>query len=909
MDGHLELATRAYRDGLAEICRLVEDEGAPYGGGLRTAAAMSCVDSVALLVQESFSLGAEVDVDRLAWVLSQLDPATVVKAARGGSVGYLTGLLAKLFGRLEGTNEGTTQCGSGPHFGEWLQSVLLRAGYQSDVIESAWLNLLDMMVAVFKDSTGRFGEATIPIAASHLQRILKACPARVASELIDGELQLALSELGIRHAEMVAVCWSTADGDSQEVAVERNEYDKALRDDVVAVLAGRKPPPRDSLGITNIIEFPRPTSLVVRFTTVPSSRESSLALTDGTARAQLWPTYFGLPDPDCREAAWVRGSVVLESASQGQGGQHEGVSGDERARWESLRSRLLSEDAEVWRGAAEEAIAASCLSPTVLASSLVDASSFPGLGVDLLAWVTPVTVGGWLGLSPQAVECGLLPSSTFGTPVSSPLLHDGEGLRDLVWALSSPFGDGQARVRSLADELKSTAGIEAKRRAVEQLLDLALTTGSATVASNALAAVLDSGVATGSAAMDAELPGMLTRALGRAVWPIWAPAGDEHGSLALEYCLAEHLWISWTQHGEIGQAFESRAYLAIRGAALLAALASETGDPTEPGSQVRLADSLAVDPASLALAWHLEPDSHEFLAHPMRGRLHPWSALLLLGPLTSVPNSLTVGEEAPTALAALQVLGFMSLLNLGLSCTGQTRRSVLDEGFAENPVSMISELLQSCRAEPSPDPCEQGTSAATGNEDADPASDLLRQIAIAEPGIAGLLLSNGVTVGPIGYDAWVGRLGQVVESGAILERILDDRNLRGEWLLTLSLCTVAAATLGQEVPMALLAALLPPSAEDNTDPILRLTAVTSAVASGAELPGVYGCLFELLLLAVPDRAAAKACVLLVMTAASSSDATTRMREDLHDLLIRIGLVPPYIEMPELRRYRQSAAPV
>jgi hypothetical protein len=241
-------------------------------------------------------------------------------------------------------------------------------------------------------------------------------------------------------------------------------------------------------------------------------------------------------------------------------------------------------------------------------------------------------------------------------------------------------------------------------------------------------------------------------------------------------------------------------------------------------------------------------------------------------------------------------------MNVGLSCTRQTRRTALDQRLPENPVGEISQLLAAR------DPEREGEAAAnagTLDEEGDPADVLLPQIESGELRTAAFLLSNGVTFGPIGFAAWVGSMKRVAESEHLLGRILGNHDLRGEWLLTLSLSTVVAGALGREVPPVLWDALMSPSEGDSTEPSLRLTAITTAAASGAELAGIFASLFELLLMAAEDREAAKMCLLSVVGAARSRSATGRMKEELHDLLVRIAIVPPYDEMPELRRYRQT----
>jgi len=180
---------------------------------------------------------------------------------------------------------------------------------------------------------------------------------------------------------------------------------------------------------------------------------------------------------------------------------------------------------------------------------------------------------------------------------------------------------------------------------------------------------------------------------------------------------------------------------------------------------------------------------------------------------------------------------------------------------------------------------------------------IAENIANADLGIATYLMAIGVVYGPIDNEAWVRRLSAVFSSPATRERIASEVSLLHQGLRALTIAAVVTTRRGEQLPSELLRALLP---EEDVAEDLRpyyVSAVTQALGAGARLDDAGEWLENALRATVGEPEQARAHVEAILEVQRSADALSQSRSQITQALGRIGELRPYIDMPELRRYR------
>jgi len=917
MNVELRQAIEAYGKGLEEVDRLVRDDDTLYGVPLGTEVVSAYAAGLAELLERSFAARDEVDEESLAACIGEMDASSHVSDLRGGASAFVGLLLSQLYirgGRQAEPEFGVLTSPSGPEFVPWLHELLSRAGYSQDVLDSAWQRLLVPLVNAYKRLPAAEREEFRAFTAHHVGALIDAMPSNTCERIIDEELSVALEGIGIAFTEGIDIGYQDEDGQVQHIKMSREDYEREVNDAIAQTLMGRKPVSPDDSPLRHVVTLP-PASLVLRYMSAPRELVDREGVVDGPVQARLSFHYLRSPDVRLRQAAWTAGQRAIQEARQ--------VASDAvdyrnlLAEWGDVRPRLLAEEEGAFAAAARECEEILARAPAIIIRSLADVTDFgPEPAAQILRLVTPDVVADWLDVRSddlQSAESIQAAARRGGPPSGSvPALVREAGVK-----LTSPFPDARITRERFADELdrfKSEDSMEFLAR----MLDTARDTSSASLAANIAALCMEvegfREMIRRAGQVRDQVASLIAHVL--VAVPQRTDDGENEadglaGDLSLEYEIAGWLYYVWRNGPQDAtqRPYEELAYLAIRGASLLLSLAStpQADEIARERDACRSLRAVVRSTPVQAAAWHMEPEDCDYRLHPVRGWTFPWASLALLSELAEHQEFFS--SEIADAEVGQQLLNLAQLLAISerFSTTSQTKTSWLEDNLRDQPSLVAVDLLKASQGhvidywpQDRRDALEY-VAGRTEGEDTEKA--IVENIANADLGIATYLMAIGVVYGPIDNEAWMSRLSAVFSSPAIRERIASEVSLLHQGLRALRIAAVVTTRHGSQLPAELLRALLP---EEDVAEDLRpyyVSAVTQALGAGARLDGAGEWLENALRATAEEREQARAYVEAILEVQRSRDALGQSRSQITEALRRISGLRPYVDMPELRRYR------
>jgi len=185
----LRRAVEAYRKGLSETRRLIEDVRAPYGTGLVAETAIPYLDTVVDVLICAYGSLSAIDHEALAEAFRGLQPSGGDGEGDSGTRhNYLHVILGKLLLHSGGAGLAASPAPD-PALGQWVDELLIGAAYHREEVDRAWYTCLSRLVDQVEETAAEHGELGRQAVVPWLMAGLCTMPDDVLRRIVDSGLQ------------------------------------------------------------------------------------------------------------------------------------------------------------------------------------------------------------------------------------------------------------------------------------------------------------------------------------------------------------------------------------------------------------------------------------------------------------------------------------------------------------------------------------------------------------------------------------------------------------------------------------------------------------------------------------------------------------------------------------------------